>query len=125
MKEKRKYLVGAAGVLAAMISGAMIAPQAALAEKGVSIVEEGKKIAFNRKKGNCLACHMMGDGVSPGNIAPPLLAMKSRYPDKAKLRAQIWDPTAVNPDSSMPPFGKHKLLSATELDKVVEYVWSL
>ncbi|MES9937650.1 MAG: sulfur oxidation c-type cytochrome SoxX [Sedimenticola sp.] len=125
MKEKRKYLVGAAGVLAAVISGAMIAPQAALADKGASIVEEGKKIAFNRKKGNCLACHMMGDGVSPGNIAPPLLAMKSRYPDKAKLRAQIWDPTAVNPDSSMPPFGKHKLLSATELDKVVEYVWSL
>ncbi|OOZ36367.1 sulfur oxidation c-type cytochrome SoxX [Solemya velesiana gill symbiont] len=122
---KRKYLVGAAGVLAAVITGAIVAPQAVLAAKGASMVEEGKKIAFDRKKGNCLACHMMGDGASPGNIAPPLLAMKSRYPDKAKLRAQIWDATTANPDSTMPPFGKHNILSASELDKIVEYVWTL
>ncbi|MES9844441.1 MAG: sulfur oxidation c-type cytochrome SoxX [Candidatus Sedimenticola sp. 6PFRAG5] len=122
---KHKYLVGAAGVLAVAISGAIVAPQSVLAAKGASIAEEGKKIAVNRKKGNCLACHMMGDGVSPGNLAPPLIAMKSRYPDKAKLRAQIWDPAVANPDTSMPPFGKHNILSASELDKLVEYVWTL
>ena len=88
-------------------------------------LEEGKKIAFDRKKGNCLACHMMGDGASPGNIAPPLLAMKSRYPDRAKLHAQIWDATARNPLTSMPPFGKHRILTEEEVDKVVDYVWSL
>ena len=67
---------------------------------------------------------MMGDGVSPGNIAPPLVAMQARF-TKEKLRAQIWDATAVNSESPMPPFGRHKVLSESELDKVVEYVWGL
>ena len=31
-------------------------------------IAEGKKIAFNRKKGNCLACHMIADGSLPGDI---------------------------------------------------------
>jgi sulfur-oxidizing protein SoxX len=68
---------------------------------------------------------MIKDAQSPGNIAPPLLAMKSRYPDKAKLRAQIWDATKINFDSAMPPFGKHGILSESEIDKVVEYIWTL
>ncbi len=97
-------------------------PQAVAAE---GMADEGKKIAFSRKKGNCLACHLMADGQMPGNIAPPLIGMKGRYPDKAKLRAQIWDATVTNPDSPMPPFGKHNILSDKELDEVVEYVWTL
>ena len=90
-----------------------------------AIIEQGKQIAFGRSKGNCLACHMIEDGESPGNIGPPLLAMKARYPDKAKLRAQIWDSTAVNPESAMVPFGRMKVLTDEEIDKVVEYVWTL
>ena len=89
------------------------------------ILAEGKAIAFDRKKGNCLACHMMDDGALPGNQGPPLLAMKQRFPDKEVLRAQIWDATVKNPQSMMPPFGKHGILSKDELDKVVEYVYSL
>jgi len=90
-----------------------------------ALAAEGKKIAFNRKKGNCLACHMMSDGRMPGNVAPPLIGMKGRYPDKSKLKAQIWDATVANPESTMPPFGKHNVLSDDELDKVVEFVWTL
>jgi sulfur-oxidizing protein SoxX len=51
--------------------------------------------------------------------------MKQRYPDRAKLRAQIWDATVANPRSAMPPFGKHQILTESELDKVVDYVQSL
>ncbi len=90
-----------------------------------AIVEQGKQITYDRSKGNCLACHMIEDGESPGNIGPPLLAMKARYPDKAKLRAQIWDPTAVNPESAMVPFGRMQVLTEDEIDKVVEYIWTL
>ena len=100
-------------------------PAAPVVSAPKEVIEEGKSLAFNRKKGNCLACHMMDDGASPGNIAPPLVAMQARYPEKTKLRAQIWDATAVNPDSPMPPFGKHQIVSAAELDKIVEYVWTL
>jgi sulfur-oxidizing protein SoxX len=51
--------------------------------------------------------------------------MKARYPDKAKLRAQIWDATVKNPHSAMPPFGKHKALTEAEIDAVTEWVYSL
>lgn len=90
--------------------------------------ETGKDIAFNNRKGNCLACHAMPtvpDALSGGTIGPPLIAMKARYPDKAKLRAQIWDATAVNPQSSMMPFGKHKILTEQEIDKVTDFIYGL
>ena len=51
--------------------------------------------------------------------------MKARFPDKAKLRAQIWDATAANPNSSMPPFGKHGALTEEEVDAVTEWAHSL
>jgi len=88
-------------------------------------IAEGKKIAFNRKKGNCLACHMIAGGSLPGNIGPPLVAMKARFPDKAKLRAQIWDSTVSNPNSIMPPFGKHNIVSEKEIDKITDFIHSL
>lgn len=89
------------------------------------VIAAGKAIATGRSQGNCLACHMIEDGELPGNIGPPLIAMKARYPDKAKLRAQIWDATAVNPESVMVPFGRLKVLTDDEIDKVVEYIWTL
>lgn len=88
-------------------------------------LEDGRKVAFDRKKGNCLACHMVQGANLPGNIGPPLIAMKARFPDKAALRAQIWDATVKNPNSLMPPFGKHGVLSEKEIDLVVDYVYSL
>lgn len=94
-------------------------------EKSPPAYEEGKEIAFDRTKGNCLACHMIEGGASPGTIGPPLVAMKVRFPDKAKLRAQIYDPTVANPNSVMPPFGKHGALTPEELDKVVEFIHPL
>jgi len=88
-------------------------------------VADGKKVAFDRKKGNCLACHAIAGGSLPGNIGPPLIAMKARFPEKAKLREQIWDPTAANPNTIMPPFGKHRILSEKEVDLVTEFIYTL
>lgn len=91
----------------------------------LSEAEQGKKLAYDRKKGNCLACHAMDDGQAPGSIGPPLMSMKQRYTDKDKLRDQVHDATKINPASRMPPFGEHHILSAAEIDKIVEYVYSL
>ncbi|NCS64776.1 MAG: sulfur oxidation c-type cytochrome SoxX [Hydrogenophilales bacterium CG03_land_8_20_14_0_80_62_28] len=88
----------------------------------------GKDLAYDNKKGNCLACHAMptmADAAQPGNSGPPLIAMSARFPDKTALRAQIWDATARNPATYMPPFGKHKILSEQEIDKVVDFVYGL
>jgi Cytochrome c, mono- and diheme variants len=112
---------GLAGSLL-LAAGLVITAQASAAEDPVSA---GKKIAFDRKKGNCLACHQIQGGTLMGNIAPPLVAMKHRFPDKAKLRAQIWDATQNNPRTIMPPFGKHRILSEKEIDLVTEFIYSL
>ena len=85
----------------------------------------GKAIAMDRGKGNCIACHVIPGGESPGAIGPALVAMKSRYPTKEALAKQIWDPTIKNPEAVMPPFGKHKILTEKEFNDVVEFIWSL
>lgn len=85
----------------------------------------GKQIAFSRDKGNCLACHVIEDGEYPGNIGPALKALSTRFKDKQQLREQIWDATHNNPETSMPPFGKNKILTETEIDHVVDYLWGI
>jgi len=85
----------------------------------------GKDLSFQRSKGNCLACHIIEDGEDPGNIGPALVDIQAKYKSKDQLKAVIWDATQFNANSSMPPFGKNKILSPEELDLVVDYVWSL
>lgn len=88
----------------------------------------GKGLAFDSSKGNCLACHAMptiADAEQPGDIGPPLIAMNARFPDIKALRAKIWDATASNPDTFMPPFGKHKVLTEEEIDQIVDFVYGL
>lgn len=126
MRKTARSTLTAVGALAmVMVVGSFsFTPNVASAAEA-STVEEGKKIAFHRKKGNCLACHKIAGGSLPGNIGPALVNMKARFADKAKLRAKIFDPTVTSPNTIMPPFGKHKILSESELDKVVEFIYSL
>ncbi len=124
---KAAYILSTTASVTALVATLGLAPvsTASAEEKAASPAEQGKKIAWNRKKGNCLACHQIEGGAVPGNIGPPLVAMKARFPDKAKLRAQIWDATKINPNTMMPPFGRHKILSEKEIDLVVEYIYTL
>jgi sulfur-oxidizing protein SoxX len=117
-------IVSTAVSVATLLGSLLVAPTVSVAADE-SVVAEGNKIAYDRRKGNCLACHVAGDGELPGNIGPPLVAMKARFPDKAKLRAQIWDPQVANPNTSMPPYGRNLILTDEEIDKVVEWVYTL
>lgn len=107
--------------LAGMLS---LTPAPAQAEEK-SVVEQGKQLAFDRKKGNCLSCHVITGGNLPGNIGPALVAMKVRFPDKAKLREQIYDARIKNPNTIMVPFGPMGVLSDEEIDKIAEYIYTL
>jgi sulfur-oxidizing protein SoxX len=121
---KTARLAAMAVSMTALFAGASTLSSVAGAADANSI-KLGKEVAYDRKKGNCLACHMMDDGVSPGDIGPPLIAMKARFPDRDKLRAQIWDAQVANPGTRMPPFGKHKALSEAEIDAIVDYLYTL
>lgn len=86
---------------------------------------EGKALVMEKSKGNCLACHAIADGKLAGNIGPPLVGMKARFPDPEILRRQIWDATERNADSRMPPFGRHGILNRQEIDQIIEYLYTL
>ena len=88
-------------------------------------IEQGKAVAFDRSKGNCLACHAIEGGELAGNYGPPLLMMKLRFPDRDVLRAQIWDASVRMQTTRMPPFGRHRILTEEEIDLVVDFILTL
>ncbi|MCG6940163.1 MAG: sulfur oxidation c-type cytochrome SoxX [Thiohalocapsa sp.] len=123
MPIKQPLLAVSAATLLTLASATALAEMPELNLSGNA--EAGKEIAMDRSRGNCIACHVLPGGESPGAIGPALVAMQTRYSSKQDLAQQIWDPTIKNPDAVMPPFGKHGILSDKEFVDVVEYVWSL
>ena len=101
-----------------------LAPVVASADDGADI-KKGKELAFNRTKGNCLACHQIEGGTLAGNIGPPLIAMQARFPDYDKLRAQIYDARINNPNTIMIPFGTNAVMSSEEIDLVTKFIYTL
>ncbi len=96
-----------------------------------SLVKAGWCLSIDRNKGNCVACHMLNVNPWPdtlpvsGNIAPPLVAMQPRFPDIEVLRRQIADASALNQDTSMPPYLRHELLDTDEIDRIVQFLLTL
>ena len=112
-------------LLAVMILAGL--PSVSVADESVAVdrLEQGKALAFERRKGNCLACHIIEGGELAGNYGPPLLMMKLRFPDREVLRAQIWDASIRMPSTRMPPFGRHRILTEDEIDLVVDFILTL
>lgn len=119
---KFRLITTAASIVALL--GAFATPVVIAAGHSEALAK-GKALAFDKKLGNCLACHMIPGGNMAGNIGPPLIAMGARFPDKSVLRAQIFDATVKNPGSMMPPFGRHKALTNMQIDLITDYIHSL
>lgn len=100
----------------------------ALSSTATAAPSAGREIAHGPEKGNCLACHKMPadpEAETLATLGPTLEKIKQRYPDRAKLRAQIWDARKKNPATIMPPYGAHRILTEEEIDQVVEYIYGL
>lgn len=122
MLNKEFLLIACLSIATGLLCGPVFA---AGENEETSRLEQGKAIAFDRFKGNCLACHYVEGGELTGNYGPPLIAMKIRYPDRDVLRQQIWDAAVKNPDTRMPPFGRNRILTEEEIDLVTDYIQSL
>lgn len=85
---------------------------------------DGQKLAFGRSKGNCLTCHVIAGGESPGNVGPELNNMKARFPDRKDLVAIVSDETKRNPLTVMPPFKRNLILTDQEIDAIVDFLYT-
>jgi sulfur-oxidizing protein SoxX len=106
----------------ALVIGAFASTGIAQAQ---SAVDEGRKLAFDRGKGNCLTCHVIKGGDLPGTIGPELKDIKSKYPDRNELVAIIFDETKRNPQTMMPPFGRNRILTEQEISAIVDFLQTL
>jgi sulfur-oxidizing protein SoxX len=79
-------------------------------------------------KGNCIACHQVPAGAGPAvraDVGPRLDAARLKGWDRARLRALLDDPMRANPDTVMPPYGRHRLLDAGEIERVIDFLHAL
>lgn len=116
-----RVILHTVGVSALTLLGGL--PQLTLASP--ESIAAGEQIASDRKLGNCYSCHKIIGAELAGNAGPPLVQMKNRYQNRAVLRAQIADPRIRNPNTIMPPYGAHSILTGQQLDQLVDYVQSL
>ncbi len=99
----------------------------------------GRKVAINRKLGNCLSCHTMPAPEQPfhGDIGPDLAGVGSRL-SEGELRLRVVNSKAINAESFMPAFyrntGLHRLqkqwvgktiVSAQQVEDLIAYLKTL
>jgi sulfur-oxidizing protein SoxX len=104
---------------------ALVLLTGALPAHAQSAAAEGQKIAFDRAKGNCLSCHAIRGGELAGTIGPELKDIRQKYPDRSELIAILTDETRRNPQTVMPPFGRNRILTESEINAVVDFLQTL
>lgn len=96
--------------------------------------EEKKPLEMDPKKlfsssakgmGNCSACHAIPADAHlvAGDMGPPMIGMKDRFPTIDKLKEAIADQRKFSPDTIMPPFGRNKILTPEQIDVIAQYLY--
>ena len=113
---KRIIFLAILSTLAAPVAAQVVPP----------IEMDPMKIMTNPNIGNCTACHAIpaNDKIVAGDVGPPFIGMKDRFPDIAKLRAAIADQKKISPDTIMPPFERTKILTPAQIDAVTKLIYT-
>ena len=88
----------------------------------------GQKLAFDRSRGGgCLACHVMGPRTQalPGNVGPDLSEIGKAGRTDQWLYNYVYDSRVQNPESVMPPWGKHGFYNEPEIRDMVAFLKTL
>lgn len=110
----------AAPILAALSLGATL--------QAVAQPAPAPDVFVRADKGHCIACHQLPEGAGPAtraDLGPRLEGARMRSLGKAALREVINDPMRANPDTVMPPFGRHRILETAEIERLVEFLHAL
>ncbi len=92
---------------------------------------DGRSLFFAKHKSNCGACHKTPTDAtqkSGSSLASPLQSIKQKYPrpaDRARLHNASWDLYNVAPNTIMPRYGKHRILTEGEINAVLTYLETL
>lgn len=101
--------------------------------------KNGRKVAINRKLGNCLACHTLPIPDQPfhGQVGPDLKDVANNL-SEGELRLRIVDSKVTNPEAFMPAFYRNDgftrvmkkfqgktILSAQQVEDVLAYLLTL
>jgi len=99
----------------------------------------GRKLAINRKLGNCLACHVLPipEQAFHGDVGPDLSETGANL-SEGEVRLRVVDSKVLNPDTIMPAFYRKDgfervmkkfqgktMLSAQQVEDVVAYIMTL
>ncbi len=99
----------------------------------------GRKLAIDRKLGNCLACHVLPIPEQPfhGGVGPDLNGVAGNL-SEGELRLRVVNSKVVNPDTIMPAFYRNdgfervlknfqgkSMLSAQQVEDIVAYLMTL
>jgi L-cysteine S-thiosulfotransferase len=103
---------------------ALLTPVVAFAQT-TAVELDALKIMQNPNTGNCTACHSIPaePKIVAGDMGPPFIGMKDRFPDIAKLRAAVAEQKNISPQTLMPPFERNKILTAEQIDSVVKFIY--
>jgi L-cysteine S-thiosulfotransferase len=124
-------LRGALAALALAATGCQTHPfaptQADTAPLSAASLQQGWRILFDQRLGNCAACHSIPNeqGKKVGiqsTFAPALDGVATRY-NAVQLRQWVVDARKINPNTMMPPFGP--MLSPQQVTDVLAALQTL
>jgi sulfur oxidation c-type cytochrome SoxX len=97
-------------LIAACAQSPIAIPNETTAPISTASPQQGWRILFDQRLGNCAACHSIPDqkGAKSGiqsTFAPALDGVATRY-SAAQLRQWVVDARKINPNTMMPPFGQ-------------------
>jgi len=89
--------------------------------------DSGRQLALDKNRGNCTDCHQFPNdprAETRATVGPPLSGIKARFTSRVALTNLVKDPMAANPDTIMPPYGRHRILTEHEIDAIVDYLYT-
>jgi sulfur-oxidizing protein SoxX len=100
--------------------------------------EQGRAIATGGGEAGCIVCHAIPGARAPaGSLGPSLAGVGKRFA-ASELKARIVDPSRLNPQTAMPPYGRTEnlhqvaaqyrgkpLLTDEQIDDVVAFLLTL